>query len=144
MLQATLAQTSMKRALTSGQSLIEVVVAVGIIAVVLAGVSDLISRSLGLSSFQADKGTAESIAMIQLNHYRLERDNNPKVFFGDGNPTKDFSACVGSFDTTKYLCKINYQSITNGVVMNVYITWTSGDKEVVSSMSQVLGNLERR
>jgi len=63
-----------------GQSLIEIVVAVGIIAVVLVGASDVISRSLNLASFQASNNVAVNIAQNQLNYYRQQRDLSLPVF----------------------------------------------------------------
>jgi Tfp pilus assembly protein PilV len=121
-----------------GQSLIEIVVAVGIIAVVLVGVSDLITRSLGLSSFQAKKNEATNIAQSQLNKYRQARDMEPTRFFSADNPQKDFSLCETL--NLKYTCTIGYDytGVTNGVKMTVGVEWTDGDKNVTTELSQVL------
>lgn len=123
-----------------GQSLIEIVVAVGIIAVVLVGVSDLIIRSLGLASYQSDKNVANNIAQKQLNYYRQVRDQAPSDFFNQsvGNPSSAYSACVGTFDTDKYICTITYTGAVNGVEMNVNISWNDGENVINSSLSQTL------
>lgn len=122
----------------SGQSLIEIVVAVGIIAVVLVGVSDLVTRSLGLSSFQSSKTIAINIAQNQLTYYRQKRDESPTDFFVD--PQTNFSTCIGNYDLGKYNCSIVYTNvgITNGLRMTVIVRWRDGDKEIDTELSQVL------
>lgn len=124
----------------SGQSLIEILVAIGIIAVVLVGVSDLITRSLSLASFQASKTVATNIAENQLNYYRQARDQAPTTFFADPNPQAGYSTCVGNTDPVKYACTINYDSsgIANGTNMTVSIVWKDGDKVITTQLSQVL------
>ena len=121
-----------------GQSLIEIVVAVGIIAVVLVGVSDLITRSLSLTSFQASKNAAVNIAQNQLTYYRQKRDLNPTDFFID--PQASYSSCNWYiFDTVKYGCMITYSTIgTIGVNMKVKITWNDGDKTINTELAQDL------
>lgn len=123
-----------------GQSLIEIVVAVGIIAVVLVGVSDLIVRSLGLADYQSDKNVANNIAQKQLNYYRQARDQAPADFFNqdDGNPSNRYSACIGPYDTDKYGCSIAYTYITNGVEMAVNISWKDGENEINMQLLQTL------
>jgi Tfp pilus assembly protein PilV len=123
-----------------GQSLIEIVVAVGIIMVVLVGVSDLVVRSLGLAGYQSDRNVASNIAQKQLNYYRQARDQAPADFFNqaDGNPSNRYSACIGPFDTDKYGCSIAYTYITNGVEMAVNITWKDGENEIKMQLSQTL------
>lgn len=121
-----------------GQTLIEILVATGIIVLVLVGVADLITRSLGLSSYQAGKNKAEDIAKNQLNYYRHQRDLNPTIFFVD--PQTNFSSCVGTFDEVKYQCTIIYDTVglSDGVNMEVNIAWKDGDKSINTKLSQVL------
>ncbi|MFZ3069397.1 MAG: prepilin-type N-terminal cleavage/methylation domain-containing protein [Microgenomates group bacterium] len=130
---------------TKGQSLIEIVVAVGIIAVVLVGVSDLISRSLSLASFQAGKNAATNIAQNQLNHYRQARDLEPTLFFQSPNPQSGYSACVDNPDPVKYVCTITYDStgIASGTKMTVKIVWKDADKEITTEFSQILAKLTK-
>lgn len=118
-----------------GQSLIEVVVAVGIITVVLVGVSDLITRSIGLAIFRSSKNTAVNIAQNQLTYYRQQRDQKPTDFFAN---LSSYTTCVGDSDP-KYVCTITYSAIgTTGVNMKVSIIWKDGDKEINTELSQVL------
>ena len=124
-----------KGLINKGQSLIEILVATGIIAVVLVGVSDLITRSMSLSSFQANKNTAINIAQNQLNFYRQARDQQPTDFFLD--PVGKYSTCVGTIDS-KYTCQITYTTEGDGVNMRVNINWTDGNKNIVTTLSQFL------
>jgi|GEM_PF-2022654 len=128
-----------------GQSLIEIVVAVGIIAVVLVGVSDLISRSLSLASFQAGKNAATNIAQNQLNYYRQARDLEPTLFFQSPNPQAGYSTCVDNPDPVKYVCTITYDStgISNGTKMTVKVIWKDADKEITTEFSQILAKLTK-
>ncbi len=129
----------------SGQSLIEIVVAVGIIAVVLVGVSDLITRSLGLASFQANKNIAVNIAQNQINHYRLVKDQEPASFFTT-NVQALYGDCVGeNIDPSKFECTILYniesndaEGLPNLIRINVNIKWIDGDNEINTRLSQLL------
>lgn len=125
----------------TGQSLIEIVVAVGIIAVVLVGVSDLITRSLSLASFQAGKNEAVNIAQSQLNNYRQKKDENPDLFFdsGLGNPASGFSSCTTG--SSKYVCAISYTNTNpenTKTDMKVSVTWQNGSNTIVTELSQTL------
>jgi|WetSurMetagenome_2_1015567.scaffolds.fasta_scaffold14158_2 type II secretory pathway pseudopilin PulG len=124
---------------TKGQSLIEIVVAIGIIAVVLVGVSDIITRSLNLASFQANKSAATNIAQDQLNYYRKQRDLQPTIFFSTANP----GGC-SSLTDSKFTCAIfyapSYDSKGNIISTNMSVTvsWMDGDKNLSLSLSQIL------
>ena len=130
---------------SNGQSLIEIVIAVGIIAVVLVGVSDLITRSLGLASFQANKNIAVNLAQNQINHYRLVKDQEPTNFF-TSNVQAIYGDCVGEdFDSSKFECSILYsiesfdvEGLPNLIKMNVNIKWMDGDNEINTLLSQIL------
>ncbi len=120
--------------------------AVGIIAVVLVGVSDLISRSLSLASFQATKSEAISIAQNQLNHYRLVRDMEPTLFFTDPNPQARYSDCVDNPNESKYVCSITYEyppESSNGVQMTVKVRWVDGEKTIDTILSQYLTKITK-
>jgi type II secretory pathway pseudopilin PulG len=122
-----------------GQSLIEVVVAVGIIAVVLVGVSDIVTRSISLASFQSEKNTAMDIAQNQLSYYRQQRDLDPAYFFATDNP----GDCV-NYDREKYNCTIFFDPTkADGVIvstkMDIYVSWGGADKTKYSvNLSQTL------
>jgi len=124
-----------------GQSLIEIVVAVGIIALVLVGVSDLITRSLSLASFQTKKNQAINIAQNQLNRFRQYKDQEPILFFS--NPYV-YSVCEAGYDTTKYTCRITYNNEVYdggslvGIDMKVSIDWNDGNNKITTELSQTL------
>lgn len=124
--------------INKGQSLIEIVVAVGIIVVVLVGVSDLVTRSVGLASFQESKNEAINIANSQLNHFRQEKDINPTSFFTSvaDNPIAE---CYNVTDTN-YQCSIKYDNtgLTDSTKMTVSVVWSDGDKEITTELSQLL------
>jgi len=128
-----------------GQSLIEIVVAVGIISVVLVGVSDLISRSLSLASFQAGKNEATNIAQSQLNHFRQEKDLAPSIFFTEANlvpPPPCYNAGV-DFDDTKFICTVEFvNNVVSGSIvsteMTVNVEWKDGDKTIDTRLTQTL------
>lgn len=125
----------------NGQSLIEIVVAVGIMATVLVGVSSLITRSLSLSTFQANKNMSVNTARNQIDHYSKIRDQSPSDFF------LNYGSYTGCVDVPSLVvsCQIVYQRIppeTNveidGVKMIVSVSWKEGDETVSTTLSQVL------
>lgn len=129
-----------------GQSLIEIVIALGIIVVVLVGVSDLISRSLSLASYQATKNQATNIAQDQLSYFKHEKELAPTDFFlrqdvQSGNGDCDNTANI---DSTKFVCKIQFEYIydgsmkINGVIVTASVTWKKGNDEVTTKLSQTL------
>ncbi len=124
-----------------GQSLIEIVVAVGIIALVLVGVSDLITRSLSLASYQTKKNQAINIAQDQLNHFRKFKDQEPLIFF---EKPSDYNVCEPGFDTTKYTCAITYSNevyeggVIVGIDMKVSVGWIDGNNNIMTELSQTL------
>ena len=76
--------------------LIEIVVAVGIIALVLVGVSDLLTRSSRTVTFQKDKDAAISYAQKMLNDYRVSRDEDPLGFFDTVTGLAEEDCAIGS------------------------------------------------
>lgn len=130
---------------SKGQSLIEIVVAVGIIAVVLVGVSDLITRSLGLANFQASKNEATNIAQDQLNYFRQLKDQEPVRFFSKPSGVYVYNECNPVFDVTKYTCSVVYsnevldgESNIIGVDMKVTIGWKDGNNSINTELSHTL------
>lgn len=117
--------------------LIEIVISVGILALVLIGVSDLMTRTQRVSTFQAKREEANSIAKEILNDYRLQRDNDPEGFsnsvIGINKPVcvegKDFS-CVAVAD------------VVNGDVdITVTVSWVEGENTFSISTNQKLNDI---
>jgi len=125
----------------TGQSLIEIVVAVGIIATVLVGVSSLITKSLSLSTFQSNKSRAVNAAQNQINHYAKVRDLSPSAFFGNYN---DYTTCVEVPEQIAS-CQITYERLPSdtsqeitGVKIHVTVSWKEGDDTLSTELSQIL------
>jgi type II secretory pathway pseudopilin PulG len=135
-----------RRQFHSGQSLIEIVVALGIIVVVLVGVSDLITRSLSLASFQASKNEATNIAQDQLSYLKHEKELEPTAFFLRQDVQNGIGDCDNSinFDTEKFVCKLQFEYLYDGptrldaIIASAVVTWKNGDKEIVTKLSQTL------
>ncbi|HOX95890.1 MAG TPA: type II secretion system protein [Candidatus Woesebacteria bacterium] len=119
------------KTINHGQTLIEIVVAVGIISLVLVGVSDIVSRSLSMLSYQKDRSGAVNLAQKQINYYRGERDKAPITFF---NNLDSFQVCQGTIDEDgkfdgKYNCVISYHDLGDVVDMTVTVIWNGGKKD---------------
>lgn len=115
----------------TGQTLMEIVVAVGIISLVLVGVSDIISRSLNLTTFQSEKNNAVNLAQKQLNYYRGERDKAPTTFI---NNLDNYRLCQGTLAENGkidgvYTCQISYQDLGSIIKMTVVVSWDGGKKD---------------
>jgi type II secretory pathway pseudopilin PulG len=118
-----------------GQMLIEIVVAVGIIALVLVGVSDLMTRSSRVVSFQKQKDEAVAVAQRCLNYYRTERDRNPAEFY-----TKAENGSLVTCPSESYTGTITPS--TDVLIDSVHITatvgWADGPNNFSVSLSQSL------
>lgn len=64
-----------------GQSLIEIVFAIGIIALVLTAIVSLSVRSVGVTSSSANQTRANRYAEEAIEWFRIQRDANPQSFF---------------------------------------------------------------
>ena len=119
----------------SGQMLIEIVVAVGIIALVLVGVSDLMTRSSRVVTFQKHKDEATTIAQKVLNDYRTQRDSDPLDFYASaGNNVMD--PCVA--DTYKCTITMDTNAVPDFVLITVSVEWNDGGQVFSTSLSQSL------
>ncbi|KKT89707.1 MAG: hypothetical protein UW88_C0001G0087 [Candidatus Collierbacteria bacterium GW2011_GWD2_45_10] len=115
--------------------LIEIVVAVGIIALVLLGVSDLMTRSSRVVTFQKQKDEAITIAQKLQNDYRTQRDIDPLGFYANaGNSILE--PCIS--DT--YKCTITMDTVTvpNFIQVTIKVEWKDGGQIFSTSLSQSL------
>lgn len=117
-----------------GQMLIEVIVAVGILALVLIGVSDLMTRSARLLSFQRDRDEAYTIARELLNQYREERDQDQEYFF---NNVSGLSREVCVVDK-KFGCRVDISEAGGGILTKASVFWYEGGKKYEISLEQIL------
>ncbi|KKT40606.1 MAG: hypothetical protein UX47_C0003G0041 [Candidatus Collierbacteria bacterium GW2011_GWA2_46_26] len=118
----------------SGQMLIEIVVAVGIIALVLVGVSDLMTRSARVTTFQRQKDEAFTISQRLLNDYRFQRDSNPQVFYDSAVGTI-LDPCVSG---KTYVCTVSMVKTLEAVLVTVKVEWGDGGQTFNISLSQSL------
>lgn len=118
----------------NGQMLIEVVVAVGILALVLVGVSDLMTKSTRTLGYQKDRDEAYSIAREQLNRYREDRDKNLTLSLG---PTF-LEVCVPG---KKYSCRVELLEVVGGMNVKVIVYWTEGVNKFEVSLDQLFVNI---
>jgi type II secretory pathway pseudopilin PulG len=120
--------------LFSGQMLIEVVVAIGIIALVLVGVSELMTRSLKVISFQKQKDVAESLLKKIQNDYRTQRDIDPNGFYESvANVVLD--PCVVD---SLYKCQIFVDKSGDLVTITARAEWIDGGNLLSVSSVQSL------
>lgn len=118
----------------SGQMLIEVVVAVGIIGMVLVGVSDLLTRSLRLNTYQKQKDEATAIIQKIQNDYKARRDADPEGFYNSiGNVTID--PCVND---KQYVCTVTVDKLPSLVTITVKAEWNDGGSSLSTSSTQSL------
>jgi type II secretory pathway pseudopilin PulG len=122
-----------------GQMLIEVVVAVGIIALVFVGVSDLMTRSLRVVTFQRQRDEASTILQKIQNDYKAQRDTDPDSFYNtvDNNVT---DPCVSG---KPYKCTVIVEKFPNSITITVKAEWTDGgDPLSVSSIQSLARNVK--
>ncbi len=117
--------------------LIEIVISVGILALVLVGVSDLMTRTQRVSTFQAKRDEANSIAREILNDYRLQRENDP-VGFSASVIGINRSTCVEGKD---YSCTALVEEVNGDVDVAVTVSWVEGENTFSVSVNQKLNDL---
>lgn len=118
----------------SGQMLIEIVVAVGIIALVLIGVSDLMTRSSRSVTFQKQKDEAVTISQRLLNNYRVQRDSNPLAFY-DGAGSSVLDPCISG---KLYVCVVTMEKTADSVLVAVKVEWEDGGQTFSVSLLESL------
>lgn len=117
-----------------GQMMIEVVVALGIITLVLVGVSDLMTRSLRVVSYQKQKDEANSIIQKTLNDYKLQRDSDPVNFY-DTVAGATIDPCVIG---KPYKCIVTVGKTEEDIAIKVTVEWNDGGKVFNTDSSIIL------
>jgi type II secretory pathway pseudopilin PulG len=120
-----------------GQMLIEIVIAVGILALVLVGVSDLMTRSSKISTFQRKRGEAYEVAKTVINEYKLQRDNDPNVFQSSVAGI-DREVCVAG---KEFSCLATVTIEGSSVNIVVKVSWIEGLNTFSVSLNQVFGDI---
>jgi len=114
--------------------LIEIVVAIGIIGLVLVGVSDLMTRSVSLVTFQKQKKEALTIITKKLNDYKVARDTNPDNFYA----TVVDSIVDPCVVNKPYKCLITVDKTVDAVKISITAQWQDGGRPYETSLSQSL------
>jgi len=117
--------------------LIEIVISVGILALVLIGVSDLMTRTQRVSTFQAKRDEANSIAKQILNDYRLQRDNDPDGFAASVTGINRQTCVEGK----EYSCVALVESVNGDVDVTVTVSWVEGENTFSINLNQKLNDL---
>lgn len=73
---------SQKKNVSTGQTLVEMVIAVGLVAVVLVGLVAGTTASLKSARLAKERNVASQYAQTEIENARRERDEDPAVFFG--------------------------------------------------------------
>lgn len=152
----------MKHLFEKGQSLFEVVVAVGISALIITGVVVLATNSIQNSTYSRDKTLASLYVQQAEEWLRKERDQNSVVFnakaaFDQSNdityclnnlvwPNAPGSCSSGSFigGDTKFVRKITFPAcnpcVSDLVEVNITVSWkdSKGNHDVSSSTNLYL------
>lgn len=118
----------------AGQMLIEVVVAVGIISLVLIGISDLMVRSLRVATYQKQRDEATEILQKVQNDYKAERDSDPEGFYlSVANAVID--PCVAG---KPYTCTIVIEKAADSVTITATAEWDDGGVQLSTLSTQSL------
>lgn len=119
--------------------LIEIVVAIGVIALVLIGTSDLLIRSSRVVTFQKQKDEAFSIIEGILNDYRVQRDTDPEGFYTTVTGTV-IDPCVAG---KPYVCTITVDKTPDATLISIRADWSEGESDYNVSLSQSLARTIR-
>jgi type II secretory pathway pseudopilin PulG len=112
-----------------GQMLIEIILSTMVIALVLVGVLDLVTRSSSSVQQQKSRQIASRLVEQKLTEYRLLRSEDKNNFRDNVvNPKDVYRAC--SWDNVDYKCEVLFADLTDGggVLVTVRAVWS--DKEV--------------
>lgn len=126
-----------------GQSLVEIVVAIGVMGLVLT--SMVMAVTIGIKTTRVAKERVEARHLIEnrLEEARRERDTDPDGFFGLGNRT-DPTEQVGA--NPVYSLTTSYTEIVPGeqIEVEVEVTWVDGANDYVVTGSTYLSKWEIR
>lgn len=117
-----------------GQMLIEVVVSVGILALVLIGVSDLMTRSQRQSEFQAKKEEAMEVAKGLLNDYRLQKEADPTTFL-DNVAGINRDICV---EGKEFSCVVEVTKGSSSADLNITVSWVDGNNTLSVNLKNTI------
>lgn len=128
-------KTKINRNFHVGQMLIEIVIAIGIIGLVLVGVSDLMTRSVRVVSFQKQKEVGLEIIKKMLSDYKAVRDADPNGFYNTiANTVID--PCVAT--NPDFRCIVTVEKSVDEVAMSIEAEWQDGGRTYSVTLAQSL------
>lgn len=115
--------------------LIEIVIALGIIGLVLIGVTDLMTRSVRVATFQKQKEVGLEILKKMLIDYKTARDADPEGFY-----TTMASAIIDPCVITNpdYRCILTVNKTVDEVTMSIETQWQDGGRTYSLTLAQSL------
>ncbi len=119
---------------SKGQMLIEVVVSIGILALVLIGVSDLMTRSQRQSEFQTKKDDAMEVAKSLLNDYRSQKEMDPVTFL-DNVVGINRAVCIEGKD---FSCVVEVTKGSSSVDLNITVSWVDGSNTLSINLKNTI------
>lgn len=119
---------------SKGQMLIEVVVSIGILALVLIGVSDLMTRSQRQSEFQTKKDDAMEVAKSLLNDYRSQKEMDPVTFL-DNVAGINRAVCIEGKD---FSCVVEVTKGSSSVDLNITVSWVDGSNTLSINLKNTI------
>jgi len=115
----------------SGQSIIEVIIALSLVVVVMVGLITVTTRSIKNSSFARDQRTATKYAQESLENSRKLKEDDPNTFWGKTGEEEDI---IGRFTRT-----ITYSLVdVNTMQIVALVTWEDSQGEHKSSLETSL------
>lgn len=117
----------------SGQILAEVVVAIGIIVVVLVGMSSLMTKTTKTVRQNTNKDTAVALVEAELSCFKNSRDKDQTAFFNTPPPAvvpncacsgTNWSSPVPTLPAVQPICTVTTKPLVNGLNVTVTATWT--------------------
>lgn len=114
--------------------LVEIVVAIGVVMLVLVGISDLTSRTTKMYRLEKEKDEANRLLEARLSQYKNDRDRDSTAFFSGITQKNVWLPCSWTFTTTvTYTCEVMYSDITGqGSKVVVRATWTGSAGVTIS------------
>ncbi len=121
----------MKNIKRRGQILAEVVIAIGLLALILVGMSELISRSTVSTRLSKQKDEGARLVEARLSYFRQERDRDAANFFNSlALETEGFVDCVSDpWVSTTFACAEKFTNLadSSGVLIEVRASWANRD-----------------
>jgi Tfp pilus assembly protein PilV len=122
----------------SGQSLIEVLVAVGVILFALMGAIMATTYSIKTSRVSSDQSEASRYASLVIENIQKVKSDNPQTFFDDEN-CEPFNGSYGDDNqyTANVVCVFD-QPNPDQVEVNVTVSWIEGTSPLSVKLNTIM------